>query len=163
MIVLVCLNPILTDFGFSRFRCTRADPRKVLKYFPNFCQILGKSGNSKEISSLLHRSKEGSGYGSKGGVHESKKIKIGQNVFKQPKTIIESRLSTAPVRTAALPSVSAPPPGVPRWAPVGGAGRLARGGGHSAPTNVQSGPIYSQKVEAILMPKTEDKKLKTKA
>ena len=33
---------ILADFGFSWFRCTRAQPRKVLKYSPNFCQILGK-------------------------------------------------------------------------------------------------------------------------
>ena len=63
--------------------------------------------NISAISSLLHRSKEGSDSGGKGGVHESKKIEIGQNVFKQPKTIIESSPGTP--RTVVYDPIILPP------------------------------------------------------
>ena len=116
MIVLACLNSFWPILDFLDFGAPVQTLEKSWNISQIFARFWGKSGNSKEISSLLHRSKEGSGYGSKGGVHESKKIKIGQNVFKQPKTIIESRFGTPPVGTGSVP---APPSGVPQT-PSGG-------------------------------------------
>ena len=111
VIVLVCLNSFWPILDFLDFGAPVQTLEKSWNISQIFARFWGKSGNSKEISSLLHRSKEGSGYGSKGGVHESKKIKIGQNVFKQPKTIIESRPDTPQVRTGSVPE---PPSGALR-------------------------------------------------
>ena len=117
MIVWVCLNTFWPILDFLDFGAPVQTLEKSWNISQIFARFWGKSGNSKEISSLLHRSKEGSGYGSKGGVHESKKIKIGQNVFKQPKTIIESRPGTPQVRNGSVPE---PPSGAlraPLWGP----------------------------------------------
>ena len=49
-------------------------------------------GNFKDILAILQQWKGMRSTGSKGGVQESRNFKIAQNVFKQTKTIIESRL-----------------------------------------------------------------------
>ena len=105
-------KPILTDFGFFRFRCTRTEPPKVLEYFSKFCRILSKIWKCRRYFITLTLIQRGK---SKGGLHESRNFKIGQNVFKQPKTIIESRPSIAPFQGGSVPG---PPPGVPRWSPA---------------------------------------------
>ena len=116
MIVLVYLNPFWPILDFLDFGAPVQTLEKSWNISQIFARFWGKSGNSKEISSLLHRSKEGSDYGDKGGVHESKKIKIDQNVFKQPNTIIESRPSTLQVRTG---TPFGGPPGPPARPPRG--------------------------------------------
>ena len=139
MIVWVCLNTFWPILDFLDFGAPVQTLEKSWNISQIFARFWGKSGNSKEISSLLHRSKEGSGYGSKGGVHESKKIKIGQNVFKQPKTIIESRPGTPQVRTGSVPE---PPSGALR-----GPLRGPLGPPHTGPRRVQNVRIYCQKVD----------------
>ena len=86
--------------------------------------------NISAISSLLHRSKEGSDSGGKGGVHESKKIEIGQNVFKQPKTIIESSPGTPRARTGSVPGPYRNPLRGPSRTPSRGSWGLAPDGPH---------------------------------
>ena len=83
----------LTNFGYSRARCTSVDLPKVLKYSSKLCRILGKIWKFQTYFSTFTSIQRGRESGGKEGLQESKNFKIGQNVFKGPKTIIESRPS----------------------------------------------------------------------
>ena len=77
---------------------TPVEPWKISKNSMNFG---GFWGNFKDISSILHQCKGMGSRSSKGGVHESRNIKIAQNAFKQTKTIIESPLYKSSCRIIA--------------------------------------------------------------
>ena len=126
MIVLVCLNPFLPILNFFDFGTPVYTLRKSWNIPRNFARFWEIFGNFKEIPSLLHWSKARRRSGGTGGVQESKKIEIGQNVFKQPKTTIESRPGTprsvpGPYRDS-LRGPSGTPPGPLRGACAGGEG-----------------------------------------
>ena len=130
-------KPILTGFGFFRFLCTCVGPPKVLEYSSKFCQIcqiLGKIWKCQRHFTIFTSIQKGLG---KGGVQESGKIKIDQNVFKQPKTIIESRFGTPPVRIGPYRLRTATPsggPSDPLRGPLRGPWqKILPGGGAQAP------------------------------
>ena len=60
--------------------------------FSEFDDILAKSRYSRDISTILQRSKDGRENGGDRGMQESRNVKISQNVFKHHKTIIETRM-----------------------------------------------------------------------
>ena len=103
------LNPFWLIPGFQDFIAPVLALQNSLDILQTFAGFWLKSGYFTDISPLLHRSKEGRESSGKGGLQESRNFKIGQNVLKGSKTIIESHPSAAPCRTKSVPSGPAPP------------------------------------------------------
>ena len=110
MIVSVCFKSFEAILDFSVFVAPPGVTQKYrenLQNFGDFPQIFGNFGKFLvEIFEKFWRVV--------GGYTKSKKYKIGQNVFKQPKTIIESRPSTTSCRTTSVRPGPTPPFGGPR-------------------------------------------------